>query len=366
MVAAVRGHVDPGYEAVRDAFADLLDSGAESGAGVAVIHRGRLVVDVVGGWRDAERSEPWTPETVVAVYSVSKPFAAACLLVLVDRGRIGLDDPVHRHWPEFPDDGTTVRHVLAHTAGRPGFDTPRPKEAYADWALLTADLAAATPLWTPGTTAAEHALTYGHLVGELVRRVDGRGIGRFFTEEIARPWSLEASFGAGEARVIADLVFGEPDWPVTSLGEPGSLRHRSLGNPAGCRDLDVLNGPLWRQTEVPAVNLHATARAVARFYAGLLAGGTFDGHRLMSADTVAEMVRVQHSGPDLLLGNDVDWTLGMQVDPDGTWGMGGIGGNVGYADPALDYAFAYVTHHLAGFERVDVLAEATIRAVQDV
>jgi CubicO group peptidase (beta-lactamase class C family) len=161
-------------------------------------------------------------------------------------------------------------------------------------------------------------------------------------------------------------VYGEPDWPVTSLGAPGSLRHRSLENPAGCRDLDVLNGPLWRKTEVPAVNLHATARAVARFYAGVLAGGTLDGHRLMSTETVAEMVRVQHSGPDLLLGDDVEWTLGMQVDPDGTWGMGGIGGNVGYADPALDYAFGYVTHHLAGFERVDALAEATLRAVQDV
>ena len=145
---------------------------------------------------------------------------------------------------------------------------------------------------------------------------------------------------------------------------PGSLRHRALANPEGCRDLTVLNGPLWRETEVPAVNLHTTARAVARFYAGLLAGGTLDGHRLMSAETVAEMVRVQHSGPDLLLGGDVDWTLGMQVDPDGTWGMGGTGGNVGYADPALDFAVGYVTHHLADFERVDAVGEAVLRAAQ--
>jgi CubicO group peptidase (beta-lactamase class C family) len=137
-----------------------------------------------------------------------------------------------------------------------------------------------------------------------------------------------------------------------------------LVNPAGCRDLDVLNGPLWRETEVPAVNLHATAPAIARFYAGLLTGGTLDGHRLLSPEMTAELVRVQHSGPDLLLERDVEWSLGMQVDPDGTWGMGGIGGSVGYADPALDYAFAYATRHLADFDRVDVLAEATIRAVQ--
>jgi CubicO group peptidase (beta-lactamase class C family) len=362
MVTTVPGHVDPRFARVREVFADLLDRGAESGASLAVVHRGELVVDLVGGWRDA-RQTPWTPETVVAVYSVSKPFAAVCLVVLADRGRAGLDDPVHRHWPEFPDDGTTVRHVLAHTAGRPAFDTPRPKEAYADWSLLVDDLARATPLWTPGTTAAEHALTYGHLIGELVRRIDGRPIGRFFAEEVAGPWNLSASFGAG-AHETADLTFGAPDWPVTSLGPPDSLRYRALVNPAGCRDLDVLNGPLWRETEVPAVNLHATAPAIARFYAGLLAGGVLDGHRLLSPEMTAEMVRVQHSGPDRLLDRDVDWSLGMQVDPDGTWGMGGIGGSVGYADPALDYAFAYATRHLAGFDRVDALAEATIQAVQ--
>jgi CubicO group peptidase (beta-lactamase class C family) len=364
MVTAVRGHADPGFEAVRDAFADLLDRGAESGASLAVVHRGRLVVDLVGGWRDAHRSVPWTPDTVVAVYSVSKPFAAAGLVMLVDRGLVGLDDAVHTYWPEFPDDGTTVRHVLTHTAGRPAFDRPRPKEAYADWHLLCADLAAAAPLWTPGTTAAEHALTYGHLVGELVRRVDGRTPGRFFAEEIARPWSLEAGFGVPPGAEVADLAYGDPDWPETSLGPSGSLRRRALANPAGCRDLDVLNGPLWRATEVPAVNLHATARGIARFYAGLLAGGILDGHRVMRPETVAEMVRVQHSGPDLLLGNDVEWTLGMQVDPDGTWGMGGIGGSVGYADPTLDYALAYATRHLAGFDRVDALAAATVASLQ--
>ncbi|MFB6391741.1 serine hydrolase domain-containing protein [Polymorphospora lycopeni] len=354
------GRVDQRFAAVRDVFAGLLESGAETGAGVAVWHDGRLVVDLTGGWRDPGRGQPWTADTLVNVYSVSKPFAALCLLLLVDRGLVGLDDPVARHWSEFTA-GATVRHVLAHTAGLPAFPVPRPAEAYADWALLTADLAAAEPRWVPGTAAAEHALTYGHLVGELVRRVDGRSVGRFLADEIAGPWRLDLAFGLSptDQRRCADVGYGRPDWAATVLGAPGSLRRLGLGNPAGALDPGVVNSPLWRAAEVPAVNLHATAAGVARCYAGLLAGGTLDGVRLFGPDTVAELLRVQYDGPDLLLGRPVRWSLGMQVD-DGEWGMGGVGGSVGFADPGHGFAFAYVTRHLADFDRVDALAEAVI------
>ncbi|GIF74746.1 serine hydrolase domain-containing protein [Asanoa siamensis] len=359
----VTGHTDPAFASVRAVFDGFFRDGRETGAGVAVVHRGRLVVDLVGGSRADDR--PWTRDTVVAVYSVSKPFAAACLLILVDRGRAGLDDPVHRHWPEFADDGTTVRHVLAHTAGRPAFPTPRPAEAWADWATLAADLAAAPPLWEPGSTAAEHALSYGHLIGELVRRIDGRPIGRFLTEEIATPWGLDLAFGAGGRTDVADLTFGDPRWPVTTVGDPGSLRHRGLTNPAGCRDLTVLNGPLWRETDVPAVNLHATATAVARFYQGMLAGGRLDGVRILSEATAAEMVAVQHDGPDLLLDRPVRWSLGFQIEDDGSFGMGGIGGSCGYALPRADLAIGFATRHLADFDRIEELDDAVMAAVQE-
>ncbi|GIF48086.1 CubicO group peptidase (beta-lactamase class C family) [Asanoa ferruginea] len=364
-MSPVTGHTSPAFAPVRDVFAGFFTDGRDSGAGLAVVHRGRLVVDLVGGWRDTDRQRPWTPWTVVAVYSVSKPFAAACLMILVDRGLVGLDDPVHRHWPEFPDDGTTVRHVLAHTAGRPGFPSERPAQAWAEWSLLTADLAGAGPMWTPGTVAAEHALTYGHLVGELVRRVDGRSIGRFLVDEVAQPWQLELSFGSGGREDVADLAFGAPDWPQTSVGTPGSLRHRGLANPAGCRDLAVLNGPLWRDTEVPAVNLHATATAVVRFYAGMLAGGTLDGRRILSEAAVAEMCRVQHDGLDQLLERTVRWSLGFQVEDDGSFGMGGIGGSCGYALPSAGLAIGFVTRHLAEFDRLDELETAIMAVVQE-
>lgn len=363
MDVAVTGVFEPHFAPVRDAFAELFASGAETGAALSIVHRGRPVVDLYGGSADAAGTRPWTADTLVNTFSVGKPVAALGVLLLVDRGRLGLDDPVRRHWPEFTGADVLVRHVLAHTAGLPAFPVPRPTGALADWDLLCADLAATAPEWPPGTVAAEHALTYGHLAGELVRRVDGRSVGRFVAEEIARPWRLDLCFGldADDQRRCADLEYGDPDWPDAMLGEPGSLRRRNLGNPTGYLALDVLNGPLWRSAEIPAVNLHATATALARLYAGLLAGGVLDGVRLLRPETVAEAVRVQYDGLDLLLDHRVRWSLGMQVEEDGSWGMGGIGGSVGYADPGRDFTFGYVTRRLAGFDRVDALAEVVER-----
>ncbi|MFG3423660.1 serine hydrolase domain-containing protein [Micromonospora sp. NPDC048063] len=345
------------FSAVHDCFADLLATGRETGAGLAVWYDGEPVVDIVGGERSPGR--PWLPETLVNVYSVGKPVAALCLLMLVDRGRLDLDDPVSAHWPGFRTPAT-VRQVLTHTAGLPAFPVARPAAAIADWDLLCADLAAAGPEWPPGSVAGEHAWTYGHLVGELVRQVDGRSVGRFLAEEIAGPWRLDLGFGLGEAdrRRCAELRYGDPGWPDRVAGAPGSLRARALDNPPGGRDLAVVNGPLWRGAEVPAVNLHSTAGALARLYAGLLAGGVLDGVRLFGPELVAEATRVQYDGDDLLLGRRTRWTLGMQWEEDGSWGMGGIGGSSAWADPARGYTFAYATSHLADHDRVDALVDA--------
>lgn len=348
------------FAPVRDCFHDLLTSGRETGAGLVIWYDGQPVVDLLGGTRTAAGpdGEPWRPDTLVNVYSVGKPVAALCLLMLVDRGQVDLDAPVDRYWPEFRTPAT-VRQVLSHTAGLPAFPVPRPATAIADWTLLTSDLAAADPEWSPGSVAGEHAWTYGHLVGEVVRRVDGRSVGRFLAEEIADRWQLDLGFGLADAdqRRCADLRYGDPEWPTRALGEPGSLRARAMGNPAGGQDLAVLNSPLWRGAEVPAVNLHATARSLGRLYTGLLAGGVLDGVRLFSSELVAEATRVQYDGPDLVLDRPAHWTLGMQWEPDGSWGMGGLGGSSAWADPERGYVFAYATAHLAEHDRVDELVE---------
>ncbi|GAA0536670.1 serine hydrolase domain-containing protein [Paractinoplanes ferrugineus] len=333
----------PGFESVGEAFA----ADPRGGSALTVLHRGRPVVDLHEGWRDSARTIPWDEHTLVNVYSVGKPVIAAAVLQLEQRGLVALAAPISTYWPSFKPPAS-VREVLAHLAALPAFPVPRPVEAWADWDLLCADLAAATPEWEPGTVAAEHALTYGHLLGELVRRVDGRPPARYVAEEIAAPLELDLAFALSDADIdrCAELEFDSPDWPARMLGEPDSVHARAVSNPPGARDLAVVNSPLWRQAAVPAVNVHATSMAIARFYAAILDG------RLPAP------ALPQYRGTDLFLESEVTWGLGVQIEPDGTWGQGGLGGNAGWADPGRDLAIAYVTRRLGDFETVDRIEQA--------
>jgi CubicO group peptidase (beta-lactamase class C family) len=287
---------------------------------------------------------------LVQVYSVGKPVLAAAVLILVERGLVALPAPMATYWPSFQTTAS-VRDVLAHLAGLPSFPVNRPVEAWSDWDLLCADLAAAEPEWAPGTTAAEHALTYGHLLGELIRRVDGREPADFVAQEIG----ADLGFALPDADLArcAELEYATPGWPAEVLGEPGSVHARTLVNPPGACDLDVVNSEPWRRAAVPAVNVHSSAAAIARFYARLLDG------------RLPALAVPQYTGVDLFLDREVTWGLGVQIESDGTWGQGGLGGNSGWADPARGLAIAYVTRRLGDFDAVDridaALAELPLR-----
>jgi len=190
----VHGSADGRFGPVRDGFAEVVRAQPGTGAGFTAWCDGRLVVDLWGGYADAERRRPWAADSLVQPYSVSKPFTAVCALRLVESGRLDLDAPIQRYWPEFGAPAT-VRHVLSHQAGVVALDRPVPTGAFYDWDWLCALLAAQPPSWPPGTAHGESALFYGHLVGELVRRVDGRGVGRFLAEEICGPAGLDFAVG---------------------------------------------------------------------------------------------------------------------------------------------------------------------------
>jgi CubicO group peptidase (beta-lactamase class C family) len=332
-----------GFEAVGEAFA----ADPRGGSALTVLHRGRPVVDLCEGWRDTARTTAWDENTLVNVYSVGKPVMAAAVLQLVGRGQVTLSDPMATHWPEFRANAS-VREVLAHLAALPAFPVPRRAADWADWDLLCSDLAEATPEWEPGTVAAEHALTYGHLLGELIRRVDGRPPARYVAEEIAGPLGLDLGFALTDESNCAELEFDAPDWPQRMLGAPDSVHARAVSNPPGARDLAVVNSSLWRRSAVPAVNIHATSMAIARFYAAILDG------------RLPELAVPQYTGTDLFLESEVTWGLGVQIEPDGTWGQGGLGGNAGWADPSRDLAIAYVTRRLGDFAAVDRIERALL------
>jgi CubicO group peptidase (beta-lactamase class C family) len=343
------GTVDAGFEPVREAFTEVLAAQPGTGAALAVWHDERWVVDLWGGAADAAGTVPWQRHSIVQPYSVSKPFVAMCALLLVDRGLLDLDAPVQRYWPEFAAHAT-VRHVLSHQAGVVALDAPAPTEVFYDWDALCALLAAQQPEWTPGTAHGESALFYGHLVGEIVRRIDGRSVGTFMREELCEPSNLDFIVGlnaSNQARAVDLTCFAgiEP--------RPGDLYRRATTNPPGNRDPDVVNSAAWRAAEVPAINGHGSARGIAGLYAALLRGD------LLSPDLLREAVSVQCSGVDRVFGHENAWGLGFGIDEDG-FGMGGLGGSYAGASTRGGYAIAFVTGTMGTHERVEIL-ENTMR-----
>jgi CubicO group peptidase (beta-lactamase class C family) len=354
-VVEAGGTVDARFAPVREAFEGVLASQRGTGAAVAVWCNGRWVVDLWGGTADAAGSRPWQAESIVQPYSVTKPFAAVCALRLVDRGSLDLDAPVQAYWPEFQAPAT-VRQVLSHRAGVVALDEPVPTEVFYDWETMCTLLAAQPPQWTPGEAHGESALFYGHLVGELVRRVDGRSLGSFLRAEVCEPLALDFFVGLrpSELSRAVDLTGLGADFDLRSREGRPALYARAIDNPPGSRDPEVVNSARWRAAEIPAINGHGTARGVAGLYAALLEG------RIVSPDLLREATTAQCKGNDAVFGHENAWGLGFAIDGD-DFGMGGLGGSYGGAATDGGYAFGFVTGTMGG-EEPAVEVENAVRA----
>jgi CubicO group peptidase (beta-lactamase class C family) len=364
METPIDGTCDPAYASVRDAFAASFAERGEVGAAVTVLVEGRTVVELHGGWADAARTRPWAPDTIVNFYSVGKALVGLLALQLVDRGLIGLDDPIAACWPEFAEGGkadATVRHALCHRAGVPAIREPLTNDDLGDWVRMTAALAATEAWWEPGTRHAYHTNTYGHLVGEIVRRVGGEIPGDAL-RRVAAPLGADVWFGAPRpirAR-CADVVWAgpmpDPAQPVDvgalelgALEADAAMTWLSYFNPPGYSSVGVVNTDAWRDNQVPSTNGHGTATGVARIYAALLEP---DGP--LSADLLAEATRPQSEGYCPVLGEDVAFGLGFKPTtprrPFGpnprAFGHFGTGGSLGFADPDTGVAFGYVMNHV--------------------
>ncbi len=357
MGGAVRGTVAAGFETVADAFDAVVRGQSGTGAAVAVWHDGAWVADLWGGFADAGRSRQWARDSIVMPYSVTKAFTAVAALALVDRGLLDLDAPVQRYWPELRAE-SSVRQVLSHQVGLVALDAPAPAALLLDWSGVCDRLAAQAPLWRTGQAIGESALFYGHLVGEVVRRSDGRSLGTVLREDVCGPAGLDFAVGLGEAELPRAVDLTDLDALAEQIADPSrpDLLRRALLNPPGAHDAAMVNSDPFRRAEVPAINGHGTARAVAGLYAGLLEG------RVLSPGLVDEATTPQASGVDRVRGGEPrSWGLGFGVDEDG-YGMGGIGGSVGWACPEGRYAYGFVTGTMGTHERSD-LVENTFREV---
>jgi len=356
----VVGSCDPRFAQVREEFARNFAERDEVGAAVCVIVDGAPVVDLAGGWADVDTQAPFGPDTLVDFYSVGKAFLGLCALQLVDAGGIRLDDPIAAVWPEFAAAGkeaATLRHALCHRAGVPAIRKPLTNDDLWQWDRMTAALAATAPWWEPGTRHAYHTNTYGHLVGEVVRRVSGESVRERLTA-MTGPLGADVHVGVpvGEEGRCARVYFFAggggvggtlPD--VSGLEPDARMEMLSYFNPPGYSSIGVVNTSEWRNAEVPSTNGHGTARGVARLYDALLQPG-----RLLSTELLSEAVSPQSEGFCPILHEEVTFGLGFKPTvprrPFGpnphSFGHFGTGGAVGFADPDARVAFGYVMNHV--------------------
>jgi CubicO group peptidase (beta-lactamase class C family) len=355
--APISGICDARFDAVRSAFGRNFAQRGEVGAGVCVMIDGHVVIDLVGGWADEERRHQWQPDTLVNFYSVGKAMVALLALQLVDAGAVDLDEPIVAKWPEFGAGGkeeATLRHALCHRAGVPAIRVPLSNRDLWKWDRMASALAATETWWEPGTRHAYHTNTYGHLIGEIVRRVSGETCGARL-RAVTDPLSADLWFGVplAEHHRCADVVWGGSDIPrdlsFDDLAGDEKMTMLSYFNPSGYSSMGVVNTAAWRSAEVPSTNGHGTAGGIARLYGALLEPG-----RLLSSELLAEATSPQSQGFCPVLGEDVTFGLGFKPTaprrPFGTnphsFGHFGTGGAVGFADPDAGVAFGYAMNQV--------------------
>lgn len=351
----VQGFVQPGFESVRDAFAANFATDFEVGASVAVMHRGEMVVDIWGGHTDIERTTAWEEDTLINVWSTTKTQMFLCVLMLVDEGKLSLDDPVCKHWPEFAANGkekVLVRHLMSHTSGVSGWEEPIIASDLYDHEKCSSLLAAQAPWWEPGTKSGYHAMTQGYLLGELVKRVTGISLGNFFRTRVAEPLGADFHIGVPkevESR-ITSVIPAEQGLPPNIPSD--SIFGRTMMNPM--MDARFSWTPEWRRCESPAANGQGNARSVALTQSIISHGGSVKGQRFLSRDTVEKIFDVQAEGTDQVLMTPMKLGVGYGLKSEHTpispndracfWG--GWGGSLCVNDLEAEMTFAYVMNRM--------------------
>ncbi|KAJ8112839.1 hypothetical protein OPT61_g4888 [Boeremia exigua] len=360
-MANVEGHCDERFATLKELFASKLANGDELGASIVININGTNVVDIWGGHADIAHSQPWGRDTITNVYSSTKTIAALAVLMAHDRGLLDVDQPVSKYWPEFAANGKEnilVRHVLSHSSGVSGWETPLMGEQVADLTLTTSLLAQQAPWWEPGTASGYHMVNFGHLLGELIRRVTGLSMKDFVAQEIAGPLDADFQIGALEkdwARV-ATLVEPPPTNIDFSKMDPKGPALKTFSNPV--LGVPVASESWWRKADMPGVNGHSNARGLNTILSAIPNGGVVNGKQVLSQKTIDLIWREQTSGPDLVIGLPLRFGIGFGLGGGATaqslpwlgsedlcfWG--GYGGSWELMDRKRHVTFTYVMNKM--------------------
>jgi len=358
MRAPIDGWCAPGFEGVRDAFAANFLERGEVGAGVHVIVEGQVAVDLVGGWVDEARLVPWRHDTLVNMYSVGKAFLALLVLRLVDEQRLHLDQAIGDLWPEFATGGkesATIAHALSHRAGVPAVREVLTDGDLFEWDTMVSAIAGTEAWYRPGDRLVYHTNTYGHLLGEIVRRASGSMPGAQL-RAMVEPLDADVWFGVPDDHLhrCAEVIWA-PATPVPTFstfdGLEGDLLLNVLAhfNPPGYSSVGVVNSPEWRAAQIGSTSGHASASGIARIYAGLI-----EPPGLLSRDLLAEATGPRFTGRCPILDDEITYGFGFQpttprrpFGPNrGSFGHFGTGGALGFADPERGVAFGYAMNHV--------------------
>ena len=377
-----QGTCDPKFKQVRQVFEDNVDQGLEVGAAVAATVDGKPVIDLWAGHADQAKTRPWNRDTLVNVYSTTKGITAICAHRLVDQGKLDLDAPVSKYWPAFAQAGKEkipVSYLLNHRAGVPAVRKLLPADAYWNWPVMCAAIAAQEPWWEPGSRHGYHAITFGYLVGEVIRRITGKTPGTYLRDELAAPLKLDIHIGVDASfdPRIADLIDAPPPPPnaPNALGEmaadPEGVTFKAIANPRPVIDPALVNSREWRAAEVPAANGHATARSLAALYGALAKDGKVNDFRVLTPESIKRGYTVQSYGVDAVLGAVTRWGLGFALTqpetPIGpnphTFGHPGAGGSIGFADPDARVGFGYTMNQMGADSLIDRRAATLFNAL---
>jgi CubicO group peptidase (beta-lactamase class C family) len=377
----VQGFFDVRFEALRDAFAGLFVDPQQRGAALCVRVGDETVVDLWAGQADKEGLQAWHSDTILNLFSCTKPFAAVAALQLVGEGRLDLDAPIAECWPEFATadkQRITLRHLLSHQAGLPALRGLLEPEALYDWHRMCEALAAETPWWEPGTRHGYAPITFGWMIGEVLRRVTGKLPGDVIVARTAAPLGLDFHIGLDDREFprVSHLSRGKGNpgdeaaqrLLKVNFTQPAAMSTLAFANPPSI--LTSSNKPEWRRMQQPAANGHGNARSLAGFYAGLLGGS------LLESDLLAEMTREHSRGEDLTLLTTTRFGLGCMLDQpevaNATFGLGpksfghpGAGGAVGFADPEREVAFGFVTNSLGPYVLMDPRSQHLANVLKD-
>ena len=375
----IKGYCDDHFLTIKNIFSNQINNGYELGCSVAVEYEGKEIINLYGGYTDETKANLWKKNTLVNVWSVTKAVMGVCIVKLISENKLDVNNKVSYYWPEYDCNGksnTKVIDLLTHRAGMFAFEDNYPKCSWNDWEEFTSALERQKPFREPGLSQGYHAMTFAWLVGEIIRRIDGRMPGDYFKEEIAEPFNLDFHIGLSKDNIhrCADVGYKRLDNLNPQLGFikfiPNIFLNKDLNNlketfisgdfkkafKSDRLDKDGPNSLDWRTAQIPAANGHGTAQSLAKLFGILSTGCQRDNIKILDNDTLTNSTKIHSSGPDTVLfgtilnfgycfmlkGNENNKVSFAPVFKKNAFGHAGIGGSVAFGDSKNKIGYAFV------------------------